>query len=990
MDNRKIIIILLLCLSSILTLAQDIEYTPQYADSCYIKGIAEFRNQNFKVAKTCFDLSWEINDSIQRNEPYFSSNAFCWLAYLLYLEGEKEEAQDISVDYCLLPVDQRMTLESDSLWVLASECSDLRQSLVFSEAARSIEINNLGHRHYYIANSDQHIAGVYMQLNQWESAKYYQEEAIDIFEEYFDSDYTQNYIITLLEYIRTCVHLSDFDAYKKTFNKCKLAAQKLFGLTSSNYAYTLYEISRANNYFDDFVDCISNAKEAISVYSLFLPSKEIEMRLVLCYQLLGNAYGYVNNYPTAKYYFQQANDILEKDKSIADEILFDTAYYQGKCGEYDESIKTYKKLINLLEEVYLLQDTYKEHAQELLISSYLDIAEMYYLKKQLDSTLVYANKGLASAQQYNIKSKQLEALQTISLCYFHQSLYDKAIELQEYILKENGETINMTNVYNLMWSYYATKNKDGFYKCANKYYSFAKSEILSVFSRIYEKNRLDYLKDGDFDRFSCPIRFARYFSNDDSICSLAYNCELFRKGVLLTSSVEFSRIVTENDETIQNEYQHLMRIRERLNRPILDRERRELIEKEQQIEGELLKQTPMWADNIRQLQYSWKDVQSALKENEIAIEFAEDISDKKRKTMIALIIRSGWSSPKCVVLNEFNGNYTSITSYNNSVFEDISFSNSIWGNIIKESQLSNQDVIYFAADGIFKVFPIEHLCDPENPKQTISERFNIVRLSSTREICNHDSDGSLLSISLYGNLQYDVSSETKTANSRKYSISHYCADDNKRSLFMKDSIRAGYKYLYWTKAEIDSIEEYAITYMPQMSIFKYELDMGTEESFKALSNNSTSIIHFATHAFYFDSISSGNDSPSEGLLLAGCNTICNDSLTVEDGILCSSEIELLNLRNTSLVVLSGCNTGLGANMVDGIGGLQRSFKKAGVKSIIMSLWEVSDIATAYFMQNFYKSLFITQSTRKSFIQAQRLTKNKFGSPYYWASFILLD
>ena len=102
------------------------------------------------------------------------------------------------------------------------------------------------------------------------------------------------------------------------------------------------------------------------------------------------------------------------------------------------------------------------------------------------------------------------------------------------------------------------------------------------------------------------------------------------------------------------------------------------------------------------------------------------------------------------------------------------------------------------------------------------------------------------------------------------------------------------------------------------------------------------------------------------------------------------QIELLNLRNTSLVVLSGCNTGLGANMVDGIGGLQRSFKKAGVKSIIMSLWEVSDIATAYFMQNFYKSLFITQSTRKAFIQAQRLTKNKFGSPYYWASFILLD
>ena len=56
----------------------------------------------------------------------------------------------------------------------------------------------------------------------------------------------------------------------------------------------------------------------------------------------------------------------------------------------------------------------------------------------------------------------------------------------------------------------------------------------------------------------------------------------------------------------------------------------------------------------------------------------------------------------------------------------------------------------------------------------------------------------------------------------------------------------------------------------------------------------------------------------------------------------------------------------------------------------MSLWEVSDIATAYFMQNFYKSLFITKSKRKAFAQAQQLTKNKFESPYYWAAFILLD
>lgn len=701
MSNRKTIIILLLCFSSILTFAQEIEYTPQFADLCYMRGIDEFCNQNYKAAKSHFELSWEVNDSIQRNEPFISSNASDWIAYLLYLEGETEEALDLSVDYCFCPVDQRKTFQSDSLWVLASECSDLRQSLSLSEMARDIEINNLGHRHYYIANSDQQIAAIYMELNQWDSAKYYQEEAIEIFEENISKDYTQNYIATLLEYIRSCIHLSDLYAYKRTFNKCKLAAQQLFGVTSTNYAYTLYEISRANEYFVDFVDCISNTKEAISIYSNYLPSKEIEKRLILCYQLLGNAYGCVNNYQAAKSYLQQANDILEKNKSIGDEILFDIAYYQGKCGEYNEAITSYKKLIYLLEEYYL-QSSNNEHAQELLISSYLDLAEIFYNQKILDSTFEYANKGLSLAQKYNIKSKQLEALQTISLCYFHQSQYEKAIELQEYILKEADG--NMTNVYNLMWSYYATNNKVGFYDCATQYYSFEKSQILSTFSRIYEKNRLDYLKEGDFDRFSYPIRFARYHNNDDSICALAYNCELFRKGLLLTSSIEFSRIVTDGNEEMQNDYQNLQRIRERLNRPITDLERRELVEKEQQIEGRLLKQAPMWADNIRQLQYSWKDVQSALRENEIAIEFAEDVSDKKRKMMIALVIRSGWSAPKCVVLNEFNYNDDSIRNYNNSAFEDIILSNSIWGKIITESQISDHDIVYFAADGFLVYF----------------------------------------------------------------------------------------------------------------------------------------------------------------------------------------------------------------------------------------------------------------------------------------------
>ena len=52
------------------------------------------------------------------------------------------------------------------------------------------------------------------------------------------------------------------------------------------------------------------------------------------------------------------------------------------------------------------------------------------------------------------------------------------------------------------------------------------------------------------------------------------------------------------------------------------------------------------------------------------------------------------------------------------------------------------------------------------------------------------------------------------------------------------------------------------------------------------------------------------------------------------------------------VVLSACNSGQGDIGEDGIYGLQRAFKMAGAKTILMSLWEVDDETTKVMMQNF--------------------------------------
>jgi CHAT domain-containing protein len=103
------------------------------------------------------------------------------------------------------------------------------------------------------------------------------------------------------------------------------------------------------------------------------------------------------------------------------------------------------------------------------------------------------------------------------------------------------------------------------------------------------------------------------------------------------------------------------------------------------------------------------------------------------------------------------------------------------------------------------------------------------------------------------------------------------------------------------------------------------------------------ILHFATHAEL-----SKEDPLSSAILLTKAGN--------EDGRLEVRELFGMNL-NASLVVLSGCETGLGQlSSGDELGGLTRAFIYAGTPSVVTSLWKVDDHSTAQLMSGFYKKL----------------------------------
>ena len=74
-------------------------------------------------------------------------------------------------------------------------------------------------------------------------------------------------------------------------------------------------------------------------------------------------------------------------------------------------------------------------------------------------------------------------------------------------------------------------------------------------------------------------------------------------------------------------------------------------------------------------------------------------------------------------------------------------------------------------------------------------------------------------------------------------------------------------------------------------------------------------------------------------------------------------------------MLSACQSGLGDVTGEGVFGMQRGFKKAGARTLLMSLWKVDDNATALLMREFYHNLIIGKSKYEALRNAQKYLRN---------------
>jgi CHAT domain-containing protein len=113
-----------------------------------------------------------------------------------------------------------------------------------------------------------------------------------------------------------------------------------------------------------------------------------------------------------------------------------------------------------------------------------------------------------------------------------------------------------------------------------------------------------------------------------------------------------------------------------------------------------------------------------------------------------------------------------------------------------------------------------------------------------------------------------------------------------------------------------------------------------------------------------------------------------------DGALRAHEIYRLKPKQTRLVVLSSCSSGLADQTLNGaMGGLAQAFLVAGVPTVIASLWEVDDESTSGLMEKLHathrvKNLAFGQSLRQAQISYLQTAPARRRHPYYWATFIV--
>lgn len=709
------------------------------------------------------------------------------------------------------------------------------------------------------------------------------------------------------------------------------------------------------------------------------------------------------NLKDAKVYCQKGIDILESSKVISNPILY------------------YSLLVNL--------------------------SNVSILESNFDLAIEYSNK----IKLFLDKNSQIPKISfgdyfyQLGDIYFHQDIFNEAKKNYEKSFSFYGENISKTrNLNNILCDYFIDNDINKTILSLEKFHNdnkdvaivpkiiyllkYNSGDITSarnllinqLNSLISNNNKFFHLlsdteKEILYEGFSDQFEFLNTYLllNDNSFLIDYINFRFYSKSLLFSNAFKVEEINETNKELFIEFNRNNVQINKELENKLGNTKTIEdLKNKNREIEKILSANTkPLDVPTL-------KDLKNKLKSGEAYIEIVRINKQSRNATKKGIdivkmftdsifygaIVINKNSHPKFILIdgtNQLEKQYTqSFKSKIQNKQEDKESYHLLFEKI--DNELNDVKKIYLVTDGIYNSINIESIYNP-NRKQYLIDYLKIQLIQNVRSITEEKIEfkiGVNTKASLFGNPDFDLLIENKKEN--EFSLERGL-DNN-----LLNEIKSGVKIspLDGTHKEIESIN--TILKDSKSSVELFSKSTASEDNLKNIQ--SPDILHIASHGYFLSNDDTSKTKQSianliddnykndsylkSGLLLAGAqNTLNGKQLeNSNNGILTAEEAKSLKLKDTELVVLSACETGLGDNLVgEGVIGLQRAFMIAGAKSVIMSLWSVSDEKTQELMTLFYTNWIKNNKTKEEALYQAKLEMKKFyPEPYYWAGFVLLQ
>ncbi|MEM6317974.1 MAG: CHAT domain-containing tetratricopeptide repeat protein [Bacteroidota bacterium] len=781
----------------------------------------------------------------------------------------------------------------------------------------------------------------------------------------------------------SAVKIQDYPKAEKNYLKA-IEIQNSKGRNRIAYAEVLNNL--ADLYFTTgrYDQAIELTKEVLAIFENPQNTFQKNVFYALAHLNMANSYEAQEAYSEALVYLDRADSLLTKLEQWS--YLITVKSKKGTVNRYQENFELSKNYY--LESLTISKKAANSKAST--PSTYANLAANFFYQKEYIPALHYCM--IAKKRCRKIYGE-------------HSLIYTK-------ILNQLGRIFEAMESYSM----------------AKKYYRLSARKLIHLLQSYYpilsEQERIQFLNETE------ELVYAFYgfaLKNRVAIPELATDVQRLEL-VLNTLNTEVTQQIlqtkADKDNSLYDDWQQTRRLYRRSFDWSTEQKKRKKINTDSLSKRIVLLEKQIgWKTNaIKNTSYTYLDVQRPLKTEEAVIDFLQfrfgdyglkqadsvqyaaiiTLPHKELPILVPLCSGSALASILNLEVGPTTNNYINNKALNHQLYE------LIWQPL--EQYLTNTTTVHLAPSGLLHKVSFASL-HRRSSKFPLIHQFEIAYYASLKNFIERARGKSKSrEIALFGGARYDYVSSADTSSVVDEKGELEMAE--KKKVTPKDRGAMNFDYLPGTKKEVESIS--AIFRQQNWKVQLYTDKAADEHNFRKLSQNqSVSIIHLATHGFYLNKLNVAKEIATKnlrenilvtdnplfraGLVFTGANrSWVNGEIegNQENGILTAFEIYSMDLSQTNLVVLSACDTGRGEiEAEEGIYGLQRAFKLAGVDTLLVSLWKVPDEATAILMEQFYRNLLEKkQSILTAFTEAQRtvMAENPNRSPYDWGSFVVLN